>query len=342
MASPQLLGMGNPLLDISADVGQDFLDKYGFKLNDAVLAEEKHQPCYQEIIDNFKPSYIAGGATQNSIRVCQWLLQSKAGSTDFIGCVGKDEYADKLRDAAKGDGVRPHYLVDEETPTGTCAVLIKDKERSLCANLAAANNYKVDHIKSEEINKVLEAATHVYSAGFFLTVSPDTMKLAGAHCNDNDKVFAMNLSAIFLVDFFTEPLKEVLKYADFVFANESEAEAWGKKMELEDMSVANIAKHIAAFPKHKGKRTVVITQGADPTVVVADGEVTEFPVPALDSEKIVDSNGAGDSFVGGFFAGLMSGKDLSECVKYGTYCASTILQVSGCDLSGKPDEALAL
>ena len=32
--------------------------------------------------------------------------------------------------------------------TGTCAVCIVDRERSLVANLAAANNYKLEHCKA--------------------------------------------------------------------------------------------------------------------------------------------------------------------------------------------------
>ena len=35
------------------------------------------------------------------------------------------------------------YMVDATTPTGTCAACIVGGERSLVANLAAANNYKV-------------------------------------------------------------------------------------------------------------------------------------------------------------------------------------------------------
>ncbi len=38
--------------------------------------------------------------------------------------------------------VQAHYMVDEATPTGTCAACILGGERSLVANLAAANNYK--------------------------------------------------------------------------------------------------------------------------------------------------------------------------------------------------------
>jgi hypothetical protein len=35
------------------------------------------------------------------------------------------------------------YYVDKGTPTGTCATAVVGGERSLVANLAAANNYKV-------------------------------------------------------------------------------------------------------------------------------------------------------------------------------------------------------
>jgi len=48
--------------------------------------------------------YIAGGATQNSIRVAQWMLQV-AGASSYIGCVGTDAYAQKLEEAATHDGV---------------------------------------------------------------------------------------------------------------------------------------------------------------------------------------------------------------------------------------------
>lgn len=39
--------------------------------------------------------YIAGGATQNSIRVAQWMLP-EAGLTGFMGSIGSDEFGGKL------------------------------------------------------------------------------------------------------------------------------------------------------------------------------------------------------------------------------------------------------
>ena len=43
-------------------------------------------------------------------------------------------------------------------------------------------------------------------------------------------------------------------------------------------------------------RLVVITQGADPVIVVQNGEVTLYDVTKLAADKIVDTNGAGNYF----------------------------------------------
>jgi sugar/nucleoside kinase (ribokinase family) len=72
--------------------------------------------------------YIAGGAAQNAIRATQWMLQVPHAA-HYIGCIGNDPFGKTLKEAAEKDGVTTHYLVDPTTPTGTCAVLVRDKER---------------------------------------------------------------------------------------------------------------------------------------------------------------------------------------------------------------------
>jgi len=334
-----ILGMGNPLLDISVTVPQEYLDKYGLVLNNAILCEEKHTPIYKEITTDFQPEYIAGGATQNSIRVAQWMLQ-KPGSTAIIGCVGKDAYGKQIADCASADGVRVCYLEDEKEATGTCAVLIKDKERSMVANLAAANAYKKAHFDSEEIKAVWSVPSIFYSAGFFLTVSPETVNAVGAHCAETGKTLCVNLSAPFITMFFAEPLLKAISFCDYVFGNESEAASFGETQKYEDKSVKGVALQIARMAKVNGGvgRIVVITQGCDPTVVVKDGKVTEYPVPKVAASEIVDVNGAGDAFVGGFLAGLASSADIKTCVEKGHYAASMIIKVSGTKLPATKPE----
>ena len=191
--------MGNPLLDISAVVPTEFLDKYDLKLNNAVLAEEKHAPMYDDMVKNFEVEYIAGGATQNSIRVAQWMLGAPK-SAAYMGCVGKDSFGDEMIKACEAEGVHVNYMVDEATPTGTCGVLVNGGERSLCAALNAANNYKIAHLEQPENWKLVEDAKFFYSAGFFLTVSPDSMLKVAKHSAEKGKTYTMNLSAPFLME----------------------------------------------------------------------------------------------------------------------------------------------
>lgn len=56
------------------------------KLNDQILAEDKHVPMYRELAAMGDVEYIAGGATQNSIRVAQWMLQVGTAGVVRVVC----------------------------------------------------------------------------------------------------------------------------------------------------------------------------------------------------------------------------------------------------------------
>jgi len=338
-----ILGMGNPLLDISANAEKEMFEKYGLEAGGIILAEEKHQPVFAEMAAKKDVQYIAGGATQNTIRVAQWMLQTP-GATAYMGCVGKDDNAEKLRAACKADGVNAQYMEDAATPTGCCACLILDKERSLCTNLAAANNYKVDHVKKPDMWKIAEDAKIVYSAGFFITVSPESIEAVSNQTAKSGAIYCLNLSAPFIVQVppFRACLEKTLPNCDFLFGNETEALAYAEAVGWETTNVEFIATRLSLVPMNlKGgesrKRKVVITQGCEPTVVAANGNVTLHPINKLDSAKIVDTNGAGDAFVGGFLAALSKGKEIADCCKAGNHSASIIIQHSGCTYPAKPD-----
>ncbi|KAL0020666.1 hypothetical protein WJX79_006228 [Trebouxia sp. C0005] len=335
-----ILGMGNPLLDVSAVIDQSFLDKYGLDKNNQILAEDKHQPMYKEMAGLPGVEYIPGGATQNSIRIAQWMLQV-AGATSYMGCVGKDDFGKKMSEIATKDGVNVRYMIDGETATGTCGVCVsKDGSRSLVANLAAANNYKVDHLKEKDNFALLEQARIIYSAGFFLTASAESMLTAAKHAAANNKIYCVNISAPFLLQVppFKKAFTETMPYVDYLFGNETEAEAFAESEGWKTKNTTEIAAKIASLPKENGARcrTVVITQGALPTVVASQGKIVHVPVITLEKEKLVDTNGAGDAFVGGFLSQLVAGKDIQECCRAGNFAAHVIIQRSGCTFPEKP------
>jgi adenosine kinase len=99
------------------------------------------------------------------------------------------------------------------------------------------------------------------------------------------------------------------------------------------------APQISRLPKANGSRprTVVITQGKDATAVAVGGRVRYFPVIPVPQELLVDTNGAGDAFVGGFLSQIVAGKSLEEAVRAGNYAANVIIQRSGCTFPSKPE-----
>jgi len=67
--------------------------------------------------------------------------------------------------------------------------------------------------------------------------------------------------------------------------------------------------------------------------VTSDGSpepsVQSFPVRGVDSERIVDTNGAGDAFAGGFLGGVVQGNPIETCVDMGQWLASLSIQELG-------------
>lgn len=278
-----LFGMGNPLLDICAVVDKDFLDKYGLKPNDQILAEEKHKELFEELVKKFKVEYHAGGSTQNSVKVAQWMIQSPYKAATFFGCIGKDKFGEILKKKAEEAHVDAHYYEQSEEPTGTCAACITSDNRSLVANLAAANCYKKEkHLDLEKNWKLVEKAKVYYIA---------------------------------------------------------EAATFAREQGFETEDIKEIARKTQALPKvnTKRQRIVVFTQGKDDTVMATENEVTTFPVLVSDQSEIVDTNGAGDAFVGGFLSQLVYDRPVTECIRAGHYAASVIIKRSGCTFPEKPD-----
>jgi len=134
-----------------------------------------------------------------------------------------------------------------------------------------------------------------------------------------------------------ERWRQFLPYADVVFANEIEAATLGNKLNWgTDLKI--IAQKLADFPKENKSRprTVLFTQGANETIVVSEGKIHTFLPVSVNSSEIVDTNGAGDSFVGGFLSRYIQAKSLEQCVAAGHYCALECIKRSGCTFPPKP------
>ena len=109
--------------------------------------------------------------------------------------------------------------------------------------------------------------------------------------------------------------------------------AYADSHDLNTHDIPTIAKHLANLPKEnsKRKRTAIITQGTDPTVVAVQGDdnVKTIKVHPIDSNEITDTTGAGDAFAGGLMAGIVKGESLEKSIDMGSWLAALSLRELG-------------
>lgn len=123
--------------------------------------------------------------------------------------------------------------------------------------------------------------------------------------------------------------------------------------------IPTIAAKLAALPKKTSKpRTVVITQGPSSTVVasldasafssskakvtsVEGAGILTVPVKPLPDDQIVDTNGAGDAFAGGYMGALVLGKSTEEAVEVGHKLGQMCVGQVGPQLKWPKDDVLA-
>ncbi|GKU91694.1 hypothetical protein SLEP1_g5527 [Rubroshorea leprosula] len=144
------------------------------------------------------------------------------GATSYIGCIGKDKFGEEMKKNSKIAGVN----VMRQHQWGLVLfvlLVVRDQWLPTYQLQIAANCYKSEHLKRPENWALLEKAKYFYIAGFFLTVSPESIQLVAEHAAATYKIFTGNLSAPFICEFFRDAQEKALLYMDYVFGNETEA-----------------------------------------------------------------------------------------------------------------------
>ncbi|TNV81340.1 hypothetical protein FGO68_gene11032 [Halteria grandinella] len=342
--APSIVGLCNPLIDITMEVdSQNFLDKYQIRAGNAILAD---QPIHKQLISDVWGSYqsaqnsqgitvLPGGSGLNTIRAANFMLKSKyPQKCKFIGSVGKDSQAESLEKILENEGV-VSLMSKAEGSTGQCAAIVYEKERSLVADLGAALKFPTEHV--ENVEQHIEEATILYATAFFLTSNTQALfKLLNKKPKSTQ--FALNLSATFLIDQYQKELHELIPQCDYLFGNEDEFAHLAKVMDLMKVDTNNEKDYFELCWKLKDKLKypghIVVTRGSK-SVIVSNKDPKSYTVPKLEGKLIKDTNGAGDSFVGGFLSKIALGQNVESAVKGGMWCSRQVLQQVGCNF---PDE----
>jgi len=340
MSAPKKLYVQcNPLLDISSHVDKDFLAKYKIEAP-AGLCTDEQKGIYADMESRSDVVFVPGGAGLNTARVAQWMSGAeKQNFVTYVGSIADDKHGATLKGMAESNGVNMALANSKTNPTGTCAVCIVDKERYMVANLAAANDINGEHLETEAVMKAIKEAGFFYFTAFTLTINVDYVLKVAQQAALQNSIFTWNLAAPFLIQFFADGMNKVLPYVDILFSNDEEADIFAEQNKWEGLKgdTLAIAKKAAVMPKENANpRLVVFTCGAKETIWATPTESGSVKVEPIDASKIVDTNAAGDSFVGGFLAAKALGKSVEDSIKAGNYAAGVVICHDGCTFPEKP------
>ncbi len=110
---------------------------------------------------------LPGGCALNTCRALRWLDPSpRSSSVLFVGSAGDDDNRAALESIVRSDGVEPRFSVHPSRPTGHCVALVRGMERTMCANVGAADEFSADDYDSLGMDGVLEKADVVYLTRF--------------------------------------------------------------------------------------------------------------------------------------------------------------------------------
>lgn len=252
----------------------------------------------------------------------------------LLGCIGNDSYGTKIQDALNKAGVKSLLEVRDDFKSSRCGVGIHLKERCLLPQIRASTMLSMEYVQ-KNIDAISEASILLIE-GYFVIEKYEIIQYLSKHFHSLNKQVAFTLSATFMVENFHDKMLEVANQSHIIFCNNEEAALFAKK-DTENFDEISQAIHQKLAPLD---RILVITCGHLPVVVSKYDYkenrldfVLRSTVYPIDNEEIVDTNGCGDSFVGGFLSQYIQGKSLEKCSRAGNWASSVIIRNVGCTYS---------
>lgn len=324
MGTLSVYGIGNPLIDVLADVTDAEIDELALHKGTMHLVDDEVADRILACISEREKTYASGGACPNTMNT----LAALGASVALSGCIGSDELGSLYARGLASDGVQSDLRV-EDGPTGSSIILVSpDGERTMSTRLGVCRRYSPPAVNHE----MVRAADYLYFTGYMWDTEEQkaavTAAIETAHRSDTAVVFdvADPMAVERSRDAF---LKLMDTHATVVLANRDEA-----RMLLDDQALSAAD---AATQLSRRTRIAVVKDGARGSSVAVDGRSVSVRAPRV---QAVDTTGAGDSYAAGFICGLLSGSSPADAARLASEVAAQIVRQRGAQFTGKARRAL--
>ncbi|XP_055916321.1 adenosine kinase [Eupeodes corollae] len=332
--TPKVIAFGNVLLDATVQLNDlEILKRYKLSLDaKGEIDIQTLTKISEEICGSLMAPVNCGGSALNTTRILKQL------GTDclFFGAVGGDPLADLLKGILKKTGVHASLEVIPDDSTGQCVCFVYGRKNALYANVGASSKFSLEYLKHAEIQEKLlhksKKRQIFYLEGFFLPQKTDVVRHIVRNYIGERKILVLNLSAPYIIEENFDIMTFLVHSAHVVFGNRDEFTTLSKKCgfrSIEEFSKQELTQ--------KPSTVFVITNDKQNVLLIRNNGTREAPMVEFDSfavpmVKVVDSTGAGDSFVAGFLHSYLKGCPLTKCIQHAIAVASLVVQQVGCNL----------
>ena len=304
----KVVGLGHAVVDVLANIEDDFLPKYDLKKGMMKIVDESEIEGLRSCVDIIKE--VSGGSAANTIAA----LSSLGHPVAFIGKVRDDMLGRAFEKGLEEIGVS-YFTIKAASgkPTACCVVLTTpDAHRTMNTYLGIAGFLTPEDVDEEVISQseIIYLEGYLWDSDGAKRAFKKAIEIAG----DTGGKVALGLSDSFCVERHRGEFLDLIEnHVDILFANEDEIKSLFKTDDLET----------AISRCREMKNICVITRSEKGSVIVSEDKIIKIP-PEQDI-NVLDSTGAGDLFAAGFLHGLINGRDLEDCGKIGSIVAAEIL-----------------
>jgi len=292
----KLYGFGNALIDVEVLIEDKDLNYLNIPKGNVKGITSKERDKYLNDFKESIKSYQPGGSIANSI----FAFSDNSKESCFACTLGKDEFRERFLEGFSD--LTQTIVSDSHKDTGTCFIFITpDGERTMASYLGANEDLSNDLINEN----ILDGCKYIIFDSFsvFTQAGFRTLQFALKKAKKMNKTIFFGLSDSEVIKNNKEKVKWILsREIDFVYGN---------KTEIETLSNFNF----------QSPKNIICTNGME------GASFNNFKISAP-KIKMVNTNGAGDAFIGTFISNLetLNNEDVLEIsVNY----ASKVCETNG-------------
>ncbi|MFG0324711.1 ribokinase [Pseudomonas sp. zjy_15] len=279
-------------------------------LNMDLVARAQRLPRAGETLPGDSFFTVPGGKGANQAVAAARL----GGSVAMIGNVGDDDYGRQLHRALYVEGIDCQGVSTCPGVSSGVALITVDATSQNCIVIIPGANGLLTPQSVRRFDALLQAAEVIICQ---LEVPASTVAWTLARGHEMGKQVILNPAPA------TGPLPaEWFAHIDYLTPNESEAEALTGVAVTDQDSARRAGERLLQL----GAGKVIITLGAQGALLVAGQGHQHYPAPHV---QPLDTTAAGDTFIGGFAAGLVRGLGEGEAIIFGQRAAALSVTRAG-------------